>query len=102
MGDEESVWWDKMNNSWQRSSTTDQVTVHDTDQAIVQDGDYVQHFVSVIGQKEYSLAELMSLLGLFHRPTFQKNYLSPKCRGLVESTIPDKPKSPTQRYRLSL
>lgn len=32
-GDEASVWWGKMNSSWHRLSTTDQVTVHDFDQA---------------------------------------------------------------------
>jgi Fic family protein len=87
----------------QSSSTTDQVTVHDTDQATVQDGDHVQRLVSVMGQKEYSLIELMTLLGLSHRPTFQQNYLNPAIEvGLIERTIPDKPKSPKQRYRLSL
>jgi hypothetical protein len=56
-----------------------------------------------MGQKVYSLTELMSLLGLSHRPTFQQNYLNPAIEaGLIERTIPDKPKSPKQRYRLSL
>ena len=83
----------------QSSSATDQVTVHDTVQAT----DHVQRLVSAMGQKEYSLTELMSLLGLSHRPTFQQNYLNPAIEaGLVERTIPDKPKSPKQRYRLSL
>lgn len=87
----------------QSSSTTDQVTVHDIDQATVQDGDQVQRLVSAMGKKEYSLTELMSLLGLSHRPTFQQNYLNPAIEaGLIERTIPDKPKSPKQRYRLSL
>ena len=85
----------------QSSSTTDQVTVHDTDQATVQDGDHVQRLVSAMGKKEYSLTELMSLLGLSHRPTFQQNYLNPAIEAeLIERTIPDKPKSPKQRYRL--
>jgi Fic family protein len=35
----------------QSSSTTDQVTVHDTDQATVQDGDHVQRLVSAMGKK---------------------------------------------------
>ena len=87
----------------QSSSTTDQVTVHDTDQAIVQDGDHVQRLVSAMGKKEYSLTELMSLLGLSYRQTFQQNYLNPAIEaGLIERTIPDKLKSPKQRYRLSV
>ena len=54
-------------------------------------------------QREYSLIELMSLLGLTYRPTFQQNHLNPAIEaGVIERTIPDKPKSPKQRYRLSL
>ncbi len=56
-----------------------------------------------MGQEEYSLIEVMSLLGLSHYPTFQQNYLNPAIEaGLIERTIPDKPKSPKQRYRLSV
>jgi hypothetical protein len=56
-----------------------------------------------MGKKEYSLTELMSLLGLSHRPTFQQNYLNPAIEvGLIERTIPNKLKSPKQRYRLSV
>ena len=77
----------------QSSKATDQATVHDTDQ--------VQRLISVMGQREYSLTELMSLLNLSHRPTFQQNYLNPAMdAGMIERTIPDKPKSPKQRYKL--
>ena len=56
---------------------------------------------SVMGQEEYSLAELMQLVGLTHRATFQKNYLNPAIEAyLIERTIPDKTKSPKQKYRL--
>lgn len=52
-------------------------------------------------QKEYNLSELMSLLDLSHRATFQKNYLNPALdAGLIERTLPDKPKSPKQKYKL--
>lgn len=85
----------------QSSSTTDQVTVHDTDQATVQDDDHVQRLISVMEHREYNLTELMSLLGLSHRSTFQQNYLNPAIEaGQIERTIPDKHKSPKQRYRL--
>ncbi|MEL6306140.1 MAG: Fic family protein, partial [Bacteroidota bacterium] len=37
---------------------------------------------------------------LRHRETFRDNYLLPSIQeGLVEMTIPDKPKSPNQKYR---
>lgn len=63
--------------------------------------DQVQRLISVMKQGEYSLAELMQLLGLTHRATFQKNYLNTAIElGLIERTIPEKPKSPKQKYRL--
>jgi Fic family protein len=81
----------------QSSKETDQDTVQDT----VQGNDHVQRLISVMGQREYSLIELMSLLDLSHRPTFQQNYLNPAIEvGMIERTIPDKPKSPKQKYRL--
>lgn len=43
----------------------------------------------------------MKKLGLNHRPTFRKNYLQPALDGgLIERTLPDKPNSSLQRYRL--
>ena len=43
----------------------------------------------------------MQFVGLTHRATFQKNYLNPAIEAnLIERTIPDKPKSPKQKYRL--
>lgn len=44
--------------------------------------------------------ELQSALGLTHRQHFIKEYLNPLLKaGLIEMTIPDKPRSPKQRYR---
>ena len=61
--------------------------------------DQVQRLVSVMKQEDYTLAELMQLVGLTHRATFQQNYLNPAIEAnLIERTIPDKPKSPKQRY----
>lgn len=75
------------------STVTDQVGEHDSDQ--------VNRLIALMDKHEYTLAELMSLLGLSHRATFQKNYLNPAIKAeLIERTIPDKPKSPKQKYRL--
>ena len=47
-------------------------------------------------------SECMRLLNLSHRPTFRKNYLRPAIAdGLIELTIPDKPNSRLQKYRLT-
>jgi len=44
----------------------------------------------------------MTELGLRHWKTFQSNYLNPFLEiGLLERTIPDKPNSPLQKYRLT-
>jgi len=46
-----------------------------------------------------SVREIMQLLGLKHRETFLNNYLNPLIqKKLISMTIPDKPKSPKQRY----
>ncbi|WP_457794658.1 Fic family protein [Acinetobacter baumannii] len=76
-------------------------TAQDSDHATAQAGDHVQRLISAMKQGDYTLAELMQLVGLTHRATFQKNYLNPAIEaGLIERTIPDKPKSPKQKYRL--
>ncbi|MBI3991524.1 MAG: hypothetical protein HY350_05175 [Candidatus Omnitrophica bacterium] len=44
----------------------------------------------------------MAELGLRHWKTFQANYLMPLLdAGIIERTIPDKPKSRLQKYRLA-
>ena len=45
----------------------------------------------------------MRLLGLKHRPTFLYDYLKPALeQGFIEMTIPDKPTSILQKYRLTI
>lgn len=44
----------------------------------------------------------MTELGMRHWKTFQSNYLNPYLEiGLLERTIPDKPQSRLQKYRLT-
>lgn len=46
--------------------------------------------------------EIQDALGLRHRETFLDNYLTPMLEnGLLDRTIPDKPTSPNQKYRLT-
>ena len=53
-------------------------------------------------ENEHSSTDLMALVEIKHRPTFLYNYLQPAIEsGLVELTIPDKPKSSKQKYRLT-
>jgi len=87
------------------STTTAQDSDHVTAQADIhayqEMSDHVQRLISAMKQEDYTLSELMQLVGLTHRATFQKNYLNPAIEAnLIERTIPDKPKSPKQKYRL--
>ena len=83
------------------STDTAQDSGHVTAQVNVQVSDQVQRLLSAMKQEDYTLAELMQLVGLTHRATFQRNYLNPAIEaGLIKRTIPDKPKSSKQRYRL--
>ena len=71
--------------------TTDQVT------------DPLQRIMAALGEGDISVAGLMPAMGLSHRPTFRQNYLAPAISGgWVVPTQPDSPRSPTQRYRLTL
>ncbi|MBW2109787.1 MAG: hypothetical protein JRI36_14165 [Deltaproteobacteria bacterium] len=50
----------------------------------------------------FSSGELRKRLNLKHRPTFRENYLHPALeKGYIEMTIPEKPKSRLQKYRLT-
>ena len=61
----------------------------------------VKNLIAVF-QNEHSRNELMVLLGLTHREHFRTEYLQKAIdSGLVELTIPDKPKSSKQKYRLT-
>nr|WP_277604149.1 MULTISPECIES: Fic family protein [unclassified Acinetobacter] len=80
---------------------SDHVTVQADVHVCQEMGDQVQRLISAMKPEDYTLAELMQMVGLTHRATFQKNYLNPAIEaGLIKRTIPDKPKSPKQRYRL--
>ncbi len=51
---------------------------------------------------EMTRTELQGKLALRHKATFLKNYLQPAiAESVIELTIPDKPNSPKQTYRLT-
>ena len=56
----------------------------------------------MIGLKSGAQASFRQGLGLMHWKTFQSNYLLPlMTMGVIERTIPDKPSSRLQKYRLT-
>lgn len=81
-----------MEDSLKEMSATAQVNAQVTAQ--------VYSLLESIGDKEFSLMELMEKLQLRHRQNFRKLYLLPAIEaGLVEMTVPDKPNSSKQKYR---
>ena len=73
-----------------------------TDQVTDQVSDQVKALLRCLGRNTMSALQCMAKLGLAHRPTFRANYLAPAlAAGLIERTIPDKPNSRLQKYRLT-
>lgn len=61
----------------------------------------MKKLINVIGNDTLTANEIMDKLNLKHKDTFRKNYLLPSIsEGLVEMTIPEKPNSNKQKYRL--
>ena len=62
---------------------------------------HVERLIAAL-QGEMSRVELMDALGLADRRHFARIYLQPALdAGLVEMTLPDRPRSRTQKYRLT-
>ena len=75
-------------------STTGQATGQATGQVVA--------LLEVLSVGELTANEAMEAMGMSHRQTFRENYLDRALEaGLIERTIPDKPRSPMQRYRLT-
>lgn len=75
--------------------------ISNTEQVADQVTEQVEKLLRIMNDKEYSTKELMELLGLKHRPSFRDNYLLPALKlGYIEMTIPDKPNSSKQKYRM--
>lgn len=72
-----------------------------TDQVNDQVSDQVAALLRTLKTETLTALECMKRLKLSHRPTFRANYLNPALSaGLIERTIPDKPNSRLQKYRL--
>ena len=70
---------------------------HASDHASVQ----VKKLISIL-TREMGRAELQELLSIKNRDYFRTDYLNPAIdQGYVEPTIPDKPNSQNQKYRLT-
>jgi predicted HTH transcriptional regulator len=82
---------------------SEQVTEQVTEQATEQVTEQVKKIVQILEKEAKSTTDLMTALGLKHRQTFLYDYLRPALeQGFVEMTIPDKPNSSLQKYRLTI
>jgi Fic family protein len=81
--------------------TLQNTSVVGNDDAEEQTDPLVDKLRVAMGKDVLSATEIMKRLGLSHRPTFRQNYLNPALsHGVIEMTIPDKPNSRNQKYRL--
>jgi Filamentation induced by cAMP protein Fic-like, C-terminal domain/Domain of unknown function (DUF4062) len=86
---------------WRIQKVIDQDISQATDQATDQAEDLIKRLVIVL-DKESGRGEIMNLLDLRHGQNFRENYLFPALKlGYIKMTLPDKPTSPKQRYRLT-
>ena len=80
---------------------TPQYTAQDTAQVTAQDTAQVMEFLKQF-EGDMSREELQAKLKLIHRENFRKFYLTPAiAKGLIEMTLPEKPNSKYQKYRLT-
>jgi predicted HTH transcriptional regulator len=76
---------------------TPQVTMQVTIQVTMQ----VEQLLKIM-EGEHNRQELQEMLGLVNRDYFRKSYLQPALDdGLIKLTVPDKPNSSKQKYRLT-
>lgn len=77
------------------------IGVHDADYDTAHVTAHVEKLISVI-EGELNREALQELVQINHRQHFRKEYLKPSIEaGYIELTIPDKPKSINQKYRLT-
>lgn len=64
--------------------------------------DPVDRLLLALDYDTLASSQIQQRLGLRHRPTFRENYLRPAvARHLIDQTIPERPSSRMQQYRLS-
>lgn len=83
---------------------TAQVAAEETAQVKPHDEEVTPHVEVLIGaiQGELSRTDMMKIIGLKDRMHFSREYLQPALdAGVIEMTLPDKPKSTKQKYRLT-
>ena len=85
-----------------RSEVTPEVAGQVAGQVTEQVAEQVTRLLTPLESQALSAQELMATLRLAHRPRFLYTYLQPAlAAGLIERTLPAKPNSRLQKYRLT-
>ncbi len=87
------------------AANSSNITHQNTPQVTPQESPQVQQLMIVMKQSnnEMSREQLQLALNLSDRKSFRKRYLLPALeKGLIEMTLPDKPNSSLQKYRLTI
>ena len=83
----------------QKKQDAPQDTIHETIHETIHVTEHVERLISIL-TGEMNRPQLQDILGISNRPHFVAAYLGPALKaGLIEMTLPDKPKSRNQRYR---
>ena len=89
-------------NRTSSSVKPDKFTGQVPDKFLTDDPRIIQ-LVKAIGNKELTVKEMLSIVGLKHRETFLNNYLNPAIKdGFVRLLYPDSPRHPRQKYLLTV
>lgn len=66
------------------------------------DNPFIIELIRIIGRDEFSISQLMGVLGLKHRPNFLEYHLNPAISdGYIRMLYPQSPRHPRQRYLLT-
>jgi len=85
----------------QVTASTEHVTDHDTIHVTIHDREQVIKLILALDE-ELSRLEIMNKLKLTNRAYFVSDFIQPAINeGIIEMTLPDKPQSKQQKYRLT-
>ena len=97
-----TIWRNEAISTQVNTHVNTQVSTQVSTQVDTQVNTQVKKIIQVFKEEETTLQNLMQSLNLRERGTFFRNYIQPALKlGLIEMTIPDKPKSRLQKYRLT-
>lgn len=78
-------------------------TPSSTPASLIPDSENIKYLIEAIGEKQLSVKEMLSAVGLKDRMNFMEYSLSPAMsEGYVRMLYPDSPRHPRQKYLLTV